>query len=466
MARMPILLSQFDRTRGNLPSFPIINMYAEQAPTEEGEVILQSRPGMAVQSTAGSGPIHCLYKHDGVLSGFLFAITGNKLASNGALIAGTVNGSGPFSIAGYEDRIFIAGGGAPQTYNGAALTTVAFPGSANVIKVVVGASRAIFISAATGTFYWSDVLSTTIDSLSFATAESQPDDLMDMLFIDDTLILFGRESVEFWPNTGDANLPFQPLEGRVFEVGILGTGCAAQIGSTFAWVTNTGQVCLGDQNNVISEPWIEAIIRGNGTFSGSVWLFPFQIDGDEFLCLQANSITTLVWHVRSKTWSRFVDTTTPGANVGWGVKCATYSTADGSLFGSESNSNIYQFYSYNVEPNGVYFERRFRAGIPLNSAGITVNNVVMRTNPGHTAGSGVGETTNPTVEMRKSLDGGNTWGSWRSVSLGANSQYRLKVQWTGCGMIGQPGGLFEFRTTSNAPFRVSGVYFNEPYGGI
>lgn len=460
MPRMPILYDQFERQIlfGNLPQFPIINMYAEEAPTEQGGVALQSRLGIYDRSKSmGAGPVKKLFQANGVLSSALFGISGTHLYSELAGVTtdrGSIAsaGTGPFSIAGYEDRIFIAGGGAPMMWDGASLTTLAFPDTANVTKVVTGSSRAIFIRADTGKFYWSGVLSTTVDALSFATAENQPDDLLDMLFIDDTLVLFGRETVEFWPNTGDANLPFQPLEGRVFERGIWGTGCATQVGSSFAWINNIGQICLGEPDNLISRPWVEEkIFNSNATYgASSISLWRFVQEGVEFLALRTYD-GTYAYSTRSKTWSEFKS----DSQTNW-----IPSTYANGVFGSSLDGKTLEF-QHGFQDLGGTLERRFRSGLELDSGGIVVNNITLRTSPGVTLAFPA-----PTIDMRRSLDGGSTWGSWRTINYGNNPDYRHKVQWLGCGMIGQPGGMFEFRNTSPVTFRVSGVYYNEPYGGI
>jgi hypothetical protein len=450
MARMQFGLSAFERARGDLPELPVINMFAEEAPTEETGVVLQSRPGLSDRSAdMGAGPVQALFKGDGVLTGGLYGVSGASLYS-GATLIGAVDGTGPFSMAGYEDSLLIAGGGSLWGYNGATLAAVAFPDAANVSKVLVGASRAICIRADTEKFYWSDVLSTTIDALSFATAESQPDRLKDALFIDDILILFGSETVEFWPNTGDADLPFQPLEGRVFERGIKATGCATEFGATFAWVTNDNQVCMSDPDNIISRPGLEALIEASAT----VRLQTFQMEGTEFLWLRIDA-GDWVFSARSKLWSEFASY---GSN-NWLPACFA-----GGVFGSSQDGKTLAWGSGHLDMGGV-LERRFRAGFPLNAGGVMVNNILLRCNVGVT-GYLTGDYADPVVEMRRSLDASKTWGSWRSASLGAQGQYRTKVQWTACGMAGQPGWLSEFRVTDPVPLRVSDVRINEIFGGI
>lgn len=439
-----------ERTRGDLPALPVVNMFVEEAPSEETGIAMQSRPGLSDRSAnMGAGPVKALFKADGALSGALFGISDGKLYAT-STNKGSISGSGPYSIAAFEDRLFIAGGGNPMTYAAGTLSTLSFPDSAYVTKVVVGASRAIFIRADTDKFYWSNVLSTTVDALSFATAESQPDKLRDMLFRDDVLILFGAETVEFWPNTGDPNLPFQPLEGRVFERGIRATGCATEFGTTFAWVTNTNQVCVGDPDGVISKPGLDAKIEA----STAVSLWSFNLEGSEFLALRLDT-ETWVFSSRSKLWSQFASYD----ETNWIAQCYA-----GGVFGSALDGKTLAWADSHVDMGGV-LERRFRGGAVLNASGVTINNIVLRSNIGQTTYTSGGY-ADPVVEMRVSRDAGKTWGNWKPRSLGQQGQYRAKVQWHALGMFGAPGFMAEFRVTDPIDFRISDVRLNEPMGAL
>lgn len=443
-------LSAFERGRGDLPALPVVNMFAEAVPTEKSGVVLQSRAGLSDRAqTLGVGPVRQVFKESGVLGGRLFSVSSSGFYDDGVLI-GTIDGDGPVSMDAYEDLLFIAAGSGLYSYNGATLASVSFPDGANVTKVLVGASRAICLRADTETYYWSNVLSSTISGLSFSSAESQPDQLLDALFMDDILILFGAGTVEFHPNTQDANLPFAPLEGRVFERGIRATGCATKVGSTFAWVTDVNQVCIGDPEAIVSNAGLEALIGA----SANVSLWTFTLEGTEFLALRIDG-ATWVYSMRSRMWSQFYSY----GQDNWVAQCFS-----GDVFGSAVDGKTLAWGAAHQDLGGV-LERRFRAGFPLNSGGVVINNVALRTNPGQTPFL-TGDYDTPMVEMRQSRDGGQTWGNWRQTSLGAQGEYRKKVQWTACGMAGQPSWLAEFRVTDPVPFRVSGVFVNEPWGGI
>ena len=69
------------------------------------------------------------------------------------------------------------------------------------------------------------------------------------------------------------------------------------------------------------------------------------------------------------------------------------------------------------------------------------------------------------VEMRLSRNAGQTWSSWRGVSLGRQGDYRTRVQWRCCGQASQPAFLAEFRVTAPVDVRVSDVMVNEAAGG-
>jgi hypothetical protein len=446
---MPALqfgLSSYERADGDLPGLPVVNAYAEETASEG--VVLQSRRGLMDRgANMGSGPVRTLYKRDGVVSGALFGVSGSTLYS-GSTALGAVTGTGAASVAGNETGIMVCAGASLHTYDGTTFAGVSFPDSAPVIKVLEGASRFIALRGGSGRFYWTPVLQRTFDPLDFATAETESDRLLDAVFVDDILVLFGAETVEFWPNTPDADLPFQPLEGRVLERGIRATGCATNFGSAFAWVTDLNTVCIQDENNVISNPGLQARIAA----STSVSLFTFIIDGLEFLALRLDG-ETQCYNPRTGTWSEFA---TYGA-ANWAATCHA-----AGVFGSVDGRTL-QWGEGFTELGGV-LERRFRGGLPINGGGVAIHNLRLRVNPGQTPVL-AGEYASPVIEMRLSRDAGQTWGNWKAAQLGEQGQYRKRVEWRALGLASQPAFLAEFRVTDPVPFRVSGVFVNEAFGG-
>ncbi|MES2905167.1 MAG: hypothetical protein V4696_13355, partial [Pseudomonadota bacterium] len=337
-----------------------------------------------------------------------------------------------------------------QFYDGSTLAAVAFPDDKPVIKVFNGASRFLAIAGETGRFYFTDSLEGDFEGLEFATAESSPDRLLDGLFIDDMAVLFGAETVEFWPNTSDPDLPFQPLEGRVFEKGIRATGCAAVFNYSFAWVGNDNVVYAnGQQPAPISNQGLNEKIAA----STECRLFTFLIDGQEFLALRLDT-QTYVFGNRNGKWSEFASY----GQANWIPQCEA-----GGVFGSAVDGRTAEWGDGFSDFGGV-LERRFRAGFPLNSGGVQVNNVGLRCEVGQTPFL-TGDYVEPVVEFRQSRDVGKTFGSARPKSLGAQGNYRKLVQWRSCGMASRPGWMGEFRVTDPVSWRVSQVLVNEPFAG-
>lgn len=432
-----------------MPELPVLNMFAEDAPTEDGRVVLQSRPGvMDRTANMGSGPVRKLFKRDGVLGGDLFGVSGGNLY-RGTASLGAVVGSGAVSMAGNEIGLMVTAGETMRFYDGATLADVAFPDGAPVSKVAITSSRFVAIRADTGKFYWTEPLAATVDPLAFATAESAPDRALDLVTIDDVLVIFGAETVEFWPNVSDPDLPFTPIEGRVIEKGIKATGCATSIGSTFAWVTNENNVCISDENNVVSYAGLQARIEASAACS----LFTFLIDGTEFLALRIDG-ETQVYNPRSGLWCEFASYGQPN----WIPQCAV-----GSVFGSSVDGKTLTWGTDSLDLGGV-LERRFRAGVNINAQGFVVNRLQVRANVGQTPYL-TGVYANPVMEMRLSPDAGHTWEPWEPAPLGVQGDYRALPEWRALGMASYPGLFAEFRVTDPVSLRISEVLVNEGWGG-
>lgn len=439
--------TSYERGDGNLPEMPVVNMSAEETASEG--VVLQSRKGLSDRSAdMGAGPVQALFQLDRVVSGALLGVSDNKLY-NATSNVGTVTGTGIPSIAGNETGVLVCAGEDLHSYDGTTFATVTLPDNFDAIKVIEAASRFVVLRKYSGRFYFTPALAQTFDALDFATAETNADAVLDALFINDILYLFGSETVELHPNTNDNNLPFQALEASVMERGIWGTGCATEFSSGFAWVTDIGTVCERDETNIISHQGIEEKINA----SAVVRLWRFYLDGTEFLALRIDD-ESLVYNVRTRVWSEFAS----NGETNWLPQCYV-----GGVFGSAKDGKTFEWASDHQDLGGV-LERRFRAGAPINGGGLSINNVSLRLNPGQTPFLS-GDYQDPQVEMRVSRDAAQTWGNWRSMSLGEQGKYRQKVQWRALGQASQPGFLCEFRVTDPVPFRVSGVFYNEPWGG-
>ena len=110
-------------------------------------------------------------------------------------------------------------------------------------------------------FYWIEPGEVTIDPLDFATAEAHPDQTISLQIMQDTAWFIGQKTTEIWYPTGDADDPFKPVAGRVYDRGAL-EGTVVNIKGTLYLVDQDYIVyAIGGQPKRISNHGIEQLIR-------------------------------------------------------------------------------------------------------------------------------------------------------------------------------------------------------------
>lgn len=442
--------SAYNRTRGNLPELPLINMFVEATPVDNGGITLQSRKGLDEIAEVGDGPIRGIFQRDGALGGARFVVSGNKVYA-GSTLLGAISGDGPVSFAASEAELVIAAGGPLYRTSGTDLSAPDFPDNAHVSAVTFLAGYFIALRAETQQFYWSGVLdATSWDGLDFASAENEPDHLLDCLVVDDVLVLLGSETVEFWPKTGDADIPFAPIQGRVFEQGVIGTGCAVATDNSFFWI---GDDKIIYRNGNIPEAISDDGIVERATASSTFTLFLIEDERHKFICCRFDT-STMVYDLTTQQWCEFASYDL----ANYLVQCAI----PGPVMGSAVDGRLYRFSGY--EDAGGVLERRWAGGFPLTGGSYQVNNVRVTCNGGQ-ATELTGDYADPQIEMRFSNDYGQTWSDWEADTLGTQGNYRALPEWRAMGMADAPGILFEWRVTDPVSVRFSGAQINERHGG-
>jgi hypothetical protein len=437
---------------GNLPPLELKNMYLEATPANDEGAVLLSRKGLSEHANRGSGPIRGIFQQSGVFSGDQFVLSGSTLY-RGATSLGTVAGAGPVSFAASSTELAICAGGTLYRYDPTAtpaFAAVSFPDSASVRKILF--HDGLFLAARDGgqRFYFSAVLDAdTWGALDFASAERQPDPLLDMAVVNDTLWLFGSSTIEPWANTGDAELPYQRFEQRLITKGMYSTGCVVDIDNTLAWVGNDCIAYrLGDVPERISDHFIEERIAA----SDAVSCFAYIFEGHSFFCVRLDG-ETFAFDLATGQWSEL---STLGRDNFRG-RCAVTVGAD-TYLGDDETGKVWTLDGW--EDGGDELERVFTVAAPLTSRGGPIDSLEVIANTGST-GLLSGQGSDPVIEMRQSRDGGRTWLGWRSEGLGAQGVYDKRVRWNRLGQPKPPGFLAQFRVTDPVPLRISAVTANE-----
>ena len=91
-----------------------------------------------------------------------------------------------------------------------------------------------------------------------------------------------------------------------------------------------------------------------------------------------------------------------------------------------------------------------------------IDTIALTGTPGRTASG------SPTIELAVSYNGGQSYESTLSRSIGATTVYSEPILWQGLGSIGPPGLSMKFTIDDNAVFDVLAVRVNEeqPFRGL
>jgi hypothetical protein len=371
-----------------------------------------------------------------------FTLSGGSFY-RGTTLLGAVGGGGVATIVANETEVLVCAGKGIYSYNGTNFALADFPDSADVRAIGYNAGYFFALRSGTGQWYFSAVENGRLwDALDFATAENEPDQLLDLAFLDGVLILAGTNSIEFWGATGDADLPYSPIQQRVFEQGIIATGCIQVVDNTFFWV---GRDKITYRNGEVPQAISDDGIVEKAAASNTFRLYVLEDERHKFLC-QRHDDNTMVYDVTTQQWCEFRSYGRDNFRAGAG-------------FGDDETGKIWAWGQYDEGP----FERLFMASSVLEQP-VQIDNLRMVCEVGTTPNL-TGDYAEPVIEMGYSDDAGNTWSEYEAESIGAQGQYRQRVEWRCLGMFDEPGVVFRFRITDPVSFRMSGVGVNEATGG-
>lgn len=288
---------------------------------------------------------------------------------------------------------------------------------------------------------------TNWDALDIATADASPDEGRRVYAYRDEAFVFGKETVEVWAfDTSNTAFPLSPVPGAVVPVGIMGKHAVTDLAGALYWVDQIGIVrTLGQGYSAtrISVHGVERSISdylkaGNDKNGIKVW--GYVEGGHQFIVVRSSTfcwvydLATKVWHERgsfrrdtwqAKHYARCFDKHIVSCDIIgdlFELDADTYEEAGDPLPWEVITPPVDAF------PNGGVLDRLaldIETGTALDASGST-------------------EDQNPVITVEKSIDGGKTWSTPRSVSIGTHAQYKKKVKINRCGRFDQDGAMFRF----------------------
>jgi hypothetical protein len=233
-----------------------------------------------------------------------------------ALIIATIpNLSTPVSMASNGLKVMMVTG--PEGYEidpvAGTVTQIVDPDfhGADVVWFIDG--YFVFNWPGTQKYQITDLYSTAIQPLKFASAEGAPDLLISHIVINNEILLLGETSAEFHADSGNTDFPFEPIRGAFIE-----QGCAARfsvakmtdgngVGTAF-WLTKNeagqGMVVrnVGYQPQRISDHALELAIQGYSVIDDAI-AFTYQQEGHNFYVLSFPTAgTTWCYDTATEIW--------------------------------------------------------------------------------------------------------------------------------------------------------------------
>jgi len=264
-------------------------IYEVRDDNDKSKMILRGTPGTKNFVNLPSGPVRGWR----VVKGVLYAVSYNILYSISTTGVTTVLGtigtiSGYCSLSDNGVQLAIVDGAAGYIYTIASttltkITDANFPNGCKTITFAGG----LFIVELPGTLQF--YLSKAYDGLTwtpvvFASKETNPDNIVAVDSMMDTLVIFGTDTTEFWQNTGGYPLQFGRVNGTVQNWGIAAINSRAKFANSIAFLArNTqGQVQVvmfnGYATQRISNHDIENIINGFPVVADAI-AYSYMFDG-------------------------------------------------------------------------------------------------------------------------------------------------------------------------------------------
>lgn len=418
-----------------------INELGTAANGERGALV--SAPGKTKLATIGTGPIR----------GQIFTSTGRLVVVSGSevyrvdypgwvpvLVGSLLSSVGPVGMADNSLQILIVDG--PNGYI-VSLST----GDLTVIPGFPGGDTCAFVDdyfvvniPGTSQFARSNGFDGfTWDPDNDNAAIGNPDALVAVVMDRRQIWLMGARSIEVWFNSG-ADTTFSRIDGGYMEYGCKAKASAIRFANTVAWLGDgpnaSGVVWMaeGYTPKRISNHAVEFAIQGYANPEQAT-AYTYQQDGHVFYVLNFPSadrswvfdIATGQWHERAYLGIDGKFQRDRGDNY-----CFAYDT---NVVGDYQNGNIYQLSTSVYTDNGnslVRMRRGIFASNNLKRMIVSFFQLDARIGVGLDGAPPVG--LDPQVMLRYSDDGGNTWSTEQTRSLGKIGEYLTRVIWRRLGM--------------------------------
>lgn len=322
-----------------------------------------------------------------------------------------------------------------------------FPNGANTVTWLKG----FFICELLGSFYISGANDPTTWPGDFASAESNPDNIVRVLADHQDLHLLGDKSIEFWAVTGDPAFPFTPIPGGAVEWGLAARNSVAKFDDSLCLLAQNqlGQVIAarlaGYRIMRISNHDLEAKWAEYAGFSDAVG-YSYMLDGHPMYVVSfPTGGETWMFDGSTNSWTQLKSfgLTRHRGELGGQFLGKPYLT-------DYASGKVYRLKPDVYTDNGDTITRTIVGRHLFNGftrMGVDAFQLDIETGVGLATGQG----SNPQAMLRVSRDGGRRWGPQRFKSFGKVGEYTKRCIWRQCGR----GRDFTFEVSISDPVKVA-----------
>jgi hypothetical protein len=308
----------------------------------------------------------------------------------------------------------------------------------------VGYMDGYFVLSEKGTIrFWFSAIDngTSWDALDFVSRSTASDRIVAVSCANSRVWVFGTETTEAYEDVGDADNPFQPIKGSLFQIGLAAPYSLSLGVATMRWVgrsATSGAAVYrldGYQGVRVSTHALEASLAQARTLADAEAL-TYEQDGHLFYALTVPSMgpagdtvvldeTEHEWHHR-RAWNA-----TAGREECWRVRGHIY-TGVQHVVGSRDSPLLWVLDLNTYQDDGQIQRARRRApymGAENTYASIDAFELGCEPGLGLNSGQGV----DPQVELFVSRDGAKTWNTAGAAPLGKMGHYGDRTVWTQLG---------------------------------
>lgn len=328
-----------------------------------------------------------------------------------------------------------------------ALTTTAdYPGGP---RIDVLNEFLFMVDDTSGRVWWADVGdATNIDGLSFATAESAPDNLTACIVSNEELLLIGKSTIEPWRVVGGDEVIAKT--GRVIEIGSASPYSVRRLDNSVFFVGSSEQYGQGVVYRLNGYTPQRISTRAeeeklSGLDLSGAYAFSFLFEGDSFYALQVPGLdATLCFNLLSGMWFEAAELVN-GDYAKWRANVHV-PAFDKNLVGDEDGKLYYMSATTSNNDGDALCRSRLMPVIEAQQGKRLIHSKLQCT-----CDTGAGGT----MMVRWSDDNGQNFGSWEYISMGEIGEFETRVQLHRLGSADRR--IYELRVTDNVPWNPSDI---------